>query len=156
MTIFRSCTGCMHQKQPCATRDALRDGLRGLSITSVKWRCADRNPRFVQGDPVWVTTVATYNATEEEGGPCRTEFPGVMITPMGTKGLVCIAPGTEDIDGEYTFDAARGNGFCKIPLSRLRPRDGERDPVCPECLYPASMGHILGNACNPHPVERMS
>lgn len=153
MTFYRTCTGCEKQGQPCETRDALRAAIKGLCITSIKWKCADRTPRFKVGDPVWARTVAggdQYHDSDE--GPIWDDFPGHIVKDYGNTLIVYIAdqaPGKE-FGGEdipVTFQP-RSNGFCKIPLSRLKEREGERVEICRSCELPAPYGHRSGYSCH--------
>lgn len=143
---YRTCIGCIHQKQTCAVRDDLRKKLEGLRVTSIKWKCKSRVARLAPGDPVWALTVASTKRVDDNGEPYRAYFPGIAIKEHGTKMLIHIAPGAPGRNEDCTFE---GGGFCKIPLSRIEKRDGERVEVCRCCQQPAFMGHIFGAACNP-------
>lgn len=148
MTIYRTCRGCVSDGLSCAAREALKNSIKGLRITSVKWACVDRAPKFVRGDPVWALTIASRDLTDGEE-PHRDEFPGIVIGQAGAKMLIYIEPGSEGIDhddGEPTFEPS-GNGFCKIPISRLKPRRGDRQEVCRFCDWPTSKGHQEGYNC---------
>lgn len=50
---YATCRGCIRAHQKCGARDALRSKILGLGITSIKWKCAERQNRFEIGDPVW-------------------------------------------------------------------------------------------------------
>lgn len=142
MTFYRSCTGCIAQGQRCATRDALRKQIKGLGITSIKWRCDDRKPKYQVGDPVWVDTIADLSDADY-----REEFPGVVVDADGARPLVFIDPGSKSIDDTPFVPGGNGSGFCKIPLSRIKARDGDRQAICRSCSWPASKGHQEGYIC---------
>jgi hypothetical protein len=128
-------------------RDELRDMLRGLGVTSIKWKCKSRVARINVGDPVWALTVWSTNNMGESGEPSRDYFPGIAVREMGTKMLIYIAPNSPGReDPELAFD---GKGFCKIPLSRIERREGEPVKVCRHCQQPEFVGHALGFSCNP-------
>lgn len=148
MTLYRTCVGCLSDKSPCVARDDLRERLKGIGVTSIKWKCKDREPRFVVGDPIWALTVEGQGSDHQEGGePYRDYFPGTVIRDCGSKLLVYIAPGSPGRDGEEYSFAPSGNGFCKITLSRISKRDGERETICKACELPASKGHQNGYSC---------
>ncbi|TAI67632.1 hypothetical protein [Bradyrhizobium sp. Leo170] len=147
MTFYRTCTGCVVQGQPCDARDGLRKKLKGLGVTSVKWKCADRIARFQVGDLVWVDTVADPNDYGDDGEPYRDEFPGVIVDAAGAKPLVFIDPGVKGKSEEAAFVAAKSNGFCRIPLSRLKEREGEKEKICQSCQWPEWKGHHPGFSC---------
>ena len=145
MTVYRACTGCILQGQPCEARDAMRTALKGLNVTSVKWRCAARRTRVNRGDPVWVETVG-----DQSDADLRGEFPAVAIKDVGPKVLVFIEAGVRDRGGDVEFIPGAGaRGFCKIPLSRITAREGGKYELCPHCDWPAYKGHQSGYSCNP-------
>lgn len=146
--FYRACLGCVRQGQPCDARDQLKARLKGLGITSVKWKCAEREARFAVGGRVWAKTFCGFIDEFSDGSPIE-EFPGTVVRLMGSKALVYIRPGIIARDEETEFTPARGgHGFCKIPLSRLKARQGERANVCPECELPEEFGHQEGFACD--------
>lgn len=144
MTTYRTCVGCIDEKHDCASRDRLRKHLKGLGVTSIKWKCAMRVDRVNVGDPVWALTVAS--TTDNDGEPYRDHFPAMAIRHCGSKMLVFIEPGSLGRNEECKFDATH-SGFCKIPLSRISARDGEREDICKSCQWPASKGHAPGYIC---------
>lgn len=147
---YRTCQGCTHEKHPCAARDALRAKLKGIGVTSIKWKCADRVSRFNVGDAVWAMTVAGHSeGYYDQGEPLRDEFPATLIRLIGSKALVFIVPGVEGKGhcGDGIPFETRGRGFCKIPLSRLTARDGKAEAICKDCEQPESMGHQEGYSC---------
>lgn len=155
MTFYRACVGCTLQGQPCGARETMRARIKGLSVTSVKWRCTSRESRFVVGELVWAHTVDGGQVSGEEGEPIFADFPAVVIKMLaGAKALVFIDPGVECSDGETQFSTS-GIGFCKIPLSRLKTRDGTRVEVCPACDLPSFKGHLEGYSCHPAMPQRV-
>jgi hypothetical protein len=148
MTAYLTCRGCAHAKTKCEHRDAMRDRLKGLSVTSVKWKCGARAPLFVPGDPVWAETW-DGEAADGEGQWYMDDFPAVVIKMIGPNALVYIKPDVESRDLKYIFQPGNklSNGFCKITLSRLKPRDAPRDPTCERCKNPASLGHQENYSC---------
>lgn len=148
--FYRTCTGCVLQGRPCTPRNEFRKAVEGLMIRSVLWHCRAKEPRFVAGDPVWAHTVESQSHNNDDGGPYRDDFPAVVIRPVGPKMLVYIEPNSpgRSFGDDVHFDAS-SNGFCKIPLSRLKLRDGERQEICRFCDWPASLGHQEGYSCNP-------
>lgn len=146
VTFYHACTGCVLQGKPCDSRDAVRARLKGIGVTSIKWRCWARSDRFKVGDPVWALTVDGGVVSGDEGEPIRDHFPGTVIRLLGAKALVFIPPGARGRDEECTF-TSNCHGFCKLPLSRLSPRDGPAEEICRSCEQPALMGHIDGYVC---------
>jgi len=140
----------MAQSGPCEHRDALRASLKGLHITSVKWRCKARVPRFAPGDPVWALTAADRNEVDDETGqPYLDHFPGVIVGLHGSKALLHIAAGASGRSGDSKFVPGNNNGFCMIPLSRLEPREAAKQRVCFYCSMPEFLEHPEGYTCAP-------
>lgn len=153
MTHYATCIGCAVEGD-CGHREALRENLHGLGVTSVKWRCKHRADRFQRGAPVWVVTVAdlknpTYDEDSREygrgTGPERNTFPAIFIRAKGPSALVFIHPGAQSQCDEATFS---GGPICRIPLSRISAREGEIERVCRHCDMPASAPHREGYPCN--------
>lgn len=150
MTVYRTCAGCAMNKSDCATRAALKARLIGLGITSIKWRCADRRDQYSIGQAVWASTengqpLSPYSDPDPKG-----EFPGVIIRNLGSRALVFIEPNARDrYDDEVQFQPlSGGRGFCKLPISRLKPRDAPPQAICPSCEMPESLGHQEGLSCS--------
>ncbi len=146
---YRTCCGCVTEGQTCEARDRVRAQIRGLGVTSIRWKCGHRIPRFVVGDPVWAQTVTDHAGEYVDGEQFRDDYPAVVIRDLGSKMLVFIesgAPGRDYGDGA-PFQPSR-NGFCKVSLSRITKRDGERVDVCPYCEWPAPKGHQDGYSCS--------
>lgn len=158
MTHYATCVGCQAEKA-CFVRDDFKLRVKGLGLTSVKWRCKSRVDRFQRGAPVWVITQTDLNNptfdedSREYGratGPERNTFPGIFIKAMGSKGLVFIHPGAPSM---YEHEVFVGGPICKIPLSRMSARDAEPEEVCMHCDRPASAPHPEGYLCNMPKME---
>lgn len=150
MATLRTCQGCIAQGQPCEAREKFLSSIKGYGITSVKWKCKERVPRYKAGDPVWALTVAGHSEGYfDHGEPLRDEFPATVIRMVGAKAIVFIKPGTEGKGhcGDGVPFETTGRGFCKIPLSRLTVRDGQLEAICKFCEQPETMGHQEGFSC---------
>lgn len=154
---YRTCVGCYMEKEPCPARDHVRRTVKGLGVTSIKWRCSNRVPRIAVGDPVWAETVADLNSTEigDDGYPLRHSFPAIAIANSGSKMIVFIDPGVASLSDGVFFNKDC-SGFCKVSLSRITAREGERVEVCRHCSWPAPKGHQTGYVCNPDPIDEVS
>lgn len=147
MTYFHTCVGCARQHDPCETRASIRECIKGLAIGSLKHRCPVRIAKYGAGEPVFVLTVDSYKGDVDEDGPVRDWFPAHFIRQHGTRGVAYIAPGASS---EKSWAAFEGTGFVKVPMSRIKPRDGERLDVT-ECRQCGAMPGV-GQACqlDPH------
>lgn len=151
--IYRTCMGCKSQGAPCEARNIFRKAVAGLGIRSALWHCREKRPRFVPGDLVWAFTVSEQTGgaqRDDDGEPWRDDFPGIVITMLGAKALVFVKPDSPGRTmGDNVQFVSSNNGFCKIPLSRLKSREGEREEICKFCSMPSSLPHESGYSCNP-------
>lgn len=148
--MYRTCTGCTLQGQPCAARELVKAQVKGLHVTSIRWKCAKRVNRFERGDCVWAMTIGGGDQMMDDGEAARGEFPAIAIRQKGSKLLVYIEPGAEGVSDydDLTFQPKdTGHGFCKIPLSRIKSREGERHAICKDCDWPEHKGHQPGLSC---------
>ena len=129
----------------------MREAIKGLSITSLKWRCRSRQPAFPVGAAVWIYTVCDRSNPNyvDDGsgyrdGPEKFDFPAIVVREGYPKALVFVAEKTRDQEDEVDFSGQR---FCAIPISRMRRRDAPDEHVCQSCMQPASAGHISGYSC---------
>jgi hypothetical protein len=136
----------VNEKIDCHERAKMAAQIKGMHITSIKWRCFVRQNRFSIGDPVWARTMVGDGDEEAVWG----DFPGIVVRLDGSKALVFIDKGAMDDEEEYQFQPRNSsNGFCKLPLSRLRKRAAPREEVCTYCDLPAHAGHMAGYSCSP-------
>jgi hypothetical protein len=145
MGRYRTCIGCAFEGMACAERDKLRDSLAGLGVTSVKWKCDWRKPRFLPGEPVFVSLVTRWGRDEHGDDFASTDtFPGVFVqqAKAPSKAIVFIAPGALSVHGEPFTPVRDGNGFCRLSQSYLSRREGVPDHICKYCSNPvAALGH---------------
>lgn len=149
MATFRSCHTCARPTATCETRAALQAAIAGLGITSLKHRCAAYAPALMPGDAVKVQTLPYY-PTDDEPVSVKRWFPGHFIKLTGTRALVFVAKGARSLDrdhqgNEYEFEP-HGNGYLKVPLSRVAVRDAEPVDVtaCRWCAAILGVGDPCG------------
>jgi hypothetical protein len=154
---YRTCVGCFFEKIECPAREAVRAQVRGLGVTTMRWRCSKRYSLLNPGDPVWAyTIVGDGSYAENEDEPYRAFFPATFIKEVGSRLIVYIEPGARARDdGGISFTPKNDSGFCKIPRSRITLRDGERVSVCRVCDWPESKGHAPGHSCSQEWQEEM-
>lgn len=133
MTHFSACTGCAVDTTQCASLRTIKGAIRGLGITTVRHRCGVRVPRYEPGCAVWIKTFDSRESGDEDG-PRVSWFPGVFISQKGSRAIAFIKPGALDelSDEDYPFQP-ENRGFVKVPLSRVKDRDGVPVSVVP-CL----------------------
>ena len=134
MTYFHTCIGCKNRGN-CDHLKDIKDHIVGLGITSLKHRCPHREQLFLAGDPVIAETRVDYDF--EDGEPPIAKFKGWFIAQSGTKGIVFIQPGSEDLEQGMEFTPRYGGkGYVKILLSRIEAdesRERMRIIECAQC-----------------------
>lgn len=144
MTAFHTCRACKFEKTDCEPRRLFAALIKPLNITVVKWRCASRVKLYPPGAPCYARTFPSHQESEWDEEPPKLWFPAVICRQRtATSFVVFIEPGalptgaTEPVETleqpeRWAFHADN-RGYCKIPLYRLRPRDGEVTAVCHRC-----------------------
>jgi hypothetical protein len=129
---YRTCTGCVHSSGFCQAREDVKATVKGIGVTSLKWKCKWKRPVYQPGDAVFVETIGYEPEGDED--VFIGSFPATVIQTKGSK-LVCfIEPGVEDeIQGVPFEPKAHGNGHVKVPMIRVTKREGIRESVCEFC-----------------------
>lgn len=132
MTFYATCLNCAVDKATCGKRKAISSAIKGLGITSTKFRCADRVSRFRPGQRVefdW-----RYYEADGSGQRYTTTFDGtIMHEKAGNKRFAVKV----DPDGEYydlkPGDILKNPEFISVRPDDLRPLNEPDKPLCPLC-----------------------
>ena len=132
MTYYSTCLNCAVDKTTCAKRIAISSGIKGLGITSAKFRCAARVSRFKPGQRVefdW-----RYYADDGSNEGYTTTFVGtVMHEKAGNKRFAVRV----DQDGEYydfkPADILKNAEFISVRPDDMRLLDEPDRVICPLC-----------------------
>lgn len=153
MSYFHTCRTCVADGA-CDAQKELKAAIAGLGIRSLKHHCPHRVDLFKPGDPVLVETWPSYDRSEDDDLPTRDTYKGHFIRWAGNKPLVYVAAGTPGEGGEGDFEP-NGNGFLKIALSRVKPRDGDPADVeaCRWCAAILGVGQPCGRDPNYTPAR---
>lgn len=153
MTYFHTCRACVGNGA-CELQSDMKTKLAGLGVRSLKHRCTSRVDLFSPGDPIVVETWPTFRNDDEDGARARCWFRGHFVQYAGNKPLVFVAAGTISEDGGWEF-YPNGNGFLKVSLSRVKPREGDRVAVtaCRWCAAIPSLGQPCGRDPNYTPMR---
>lgn len=134
---YRTCVGCVHGSGFCQERENIKAKVKGLAITSIKWKCRFKRPTFLPGEAVWVNVFVGMEDHGDSWGreeATFAEFPGIIIEVKGSKAIAFIEPGVLDSGEEYNFEPmSHGSGHVKITLARMRRREAIRENVCGFC-----------------------
>lgn len=142
MVYLATCIGCKHIGG-CVRRDGIKASLRGTGVSSAKHRCPLRECLYDFGQPVLVTTYSGHDEEVEYGSvPIMGEFPGHFLRQAKSKAVCFIRNGARDAGDDDIEFVAKGSGFVKVPLSRVRANPvGEilSNEKCKICGYPAAI-----------------
>lgn len=129
MTSYTTCINCAADKQACERRIEIRAAIKGAHITSVKFRCGDRQSMFRTGQRVAVTwTVGGDNEYELDE-----TWPGTVLRESGTRFLISIDDVPSD-EGTPARDYINNERlFVKVSPSRLRALDEPDRRICKFC-----------------------
>lgn len=124
MTYYATCAGCEFTAD-CEKRRAIQKSIKGVGITSLKFRCDLRRDKFVAGQAVWFDLVASIETTDCGGSYIsRDSFSGYVVEQLGNKVVGFVKPGTIGGNEGFPFEPINnGVGFVKVPLHRVIHRD---------------------------------
>jgi hypothetical protein len=153
---YPTCFGCVHGTGACQERERVKGHVKGIAVTSLKWKCKYRRPIYQSGAAVWVNL---FIGMEDQGHSWGreeqlfAEFPGVVIRLKGSKAVIFVEPGCQSDCENYDFEPQKnGNGYVKVSLTRARRRDAIREYVCIGCERIVRLnGHE--DYCRYQPVE---
>lgn len=143
MTHYATCFNCAADKATCHRRIALQAALKGNAVTSLKFRCPERQPFFAPGQRVSFTWSLWENDDEYETSELPLVFHGTVIRERGAKFVVQVDPG-KDVSGEE-IDASDVFKKNDALLIKVRPANMTviNEPAKSVCL---TCYHVEGHA----------
>lgn len=140
MTHYRTCKHCLREKGDCSVRDGIRSKIKGIGLTSVKFKCNERVELFIPGQRVTVGFPVYYDG--EGNLEC---WPATVINKTD-KGFLIRVDEVES-DHETPFAEFFQTGpYCNVNPSRLDPLDEPSRLICLACGNPAKADGS-GNDC---------
>jgi hypothetical protein len=140
VTYLRTCKSCKFEKTDCDLRDDLRAQIKGMGITSIKFKCGKREPLFSVGQRVNVTWPVSYGGGEDyEVGP--ETWPATVVAERAPRFLICVDDVESDC-GTPRAEYLKAGQYAKVPADRLAPLDEPAGEVCAVChnIGPAFTG----------------
>lgn len=146
MTYYHSCKGCSFSPVECDEREKIRSAIKGLHITSLKFKCANRLPFFLPGDRVslkWrIFEEGDYDSYGEAAVDETTAYfyATVLSEFSGTRYIVRIDSGPcysiegnwDRVDAESVFTRA-SKLIVKAKTRDMSHTDQPRIAVCQIC-----------------------
>lgn len=141
MAYYHPCKNCAVDVVDCERRAELRKAIAGLHVTSIKFKCATREPLFRTGQRVkfyW----SHWDQSDYDGSGVENKliFLGTVVAEEGSKFIVRV----DDIDG-VSADGAyedmpprsvfRSDGLVvKVKPCDMGPLNEPDKKMCPNCL----------------------
>lgn len=145
MAYYHPCIGCAVNKATCSRRQALRGAIAGHSVTSIRFRCPERQPFFTPGERVIFSTWCDGQTGELYDEPEPFEFQATVLKESRNGVYVIKIDVGLSVCGEAEAPGCLHNkdGYAKAPASRLRQLpDDPRKTVCPVCLGIEGYAHL--------------
>lgn len=142
MTHYATCNGCILQNQGCPKRERVRETIKGLGVTSLKFSCPARSPLFMTGQRVSFPWRHYDDESRDIYGEVSFEsltFHGTIIQEVrGGNRYVVLVDGGPCIasDGEIyeSSDVFRNEDlFIKVKRTDLTAIDGALVDICVNC-----------------------
>jgi hypothetical protein len=132
MGFYLPCHNCALEKLPCARRDQVAAGIKGLGLTAVKFRCAERKPLFAVGQRVFVEwLIPDGDGYYEEVTAER--WPATVVAERRPKFQILV----DDVDSDYETPARtyikNESLYAKVTAAKLHPMDEAPRDVCSVC-----------------------
>lgn len=135
MTHYATCVNCAIDKATCQRRASLRGALKGSSVYSLKFKCAERTPMFAAGQRIefdW----SLWEADEYDSSELPMVFHGTVIRERGTKFVIQVDAG-KDASGEgiEASEVFKKNDqlLIKVRPANMRPIDEPPRKICETC-----------------------
>jgi len=108
-------------------------GIRGLGVTSIKFNCPDRKPKFAPGQRVSVSwPVHDGGAYDEDPWNLET-WPATVSGESGKKFVIRV----DDVDSDFDTPARsyikNDTLYCKVSAAKLVPLDEPAQNICKRC-----------------------
>ncbi|TCV66328.1 hypothetical protein [Neorhizobium sp. S3-V5DH] len=134
MTHYATCFNCAVDKASCQRRIALQKALAGSAVTSLKFKCRERQAFFAPGQRVafdW----KSFESDEYDTSVLHLTFTGTVIRERGTKFVIQVDSG-KDIEEEIeASEVFRKNDalLIKVRPEDMRPLNEPAKSVCLTC-----------------------
>jgi len=144
MTTYATCFNCAVDKTACARRLALQKALAGSHVTSVKFRCPDRQAHFRSGQRV----AFDWKVWETDGydeSCMNLTFHGTVLQEKGSKFVVQVDAGKDKtIEGYEASEVFKRNDalITKVRPADMRPLNEPTRSVCLTCYQIEGMEEI--------------
>lgn len=135
MTHYATCFNCAVDKKTCPRRASLQAALKGSAVTSLKFRCPERQPLFAAGQRVSLTW-SLWESDEYDSSELPLVFRGTVLRERGSKFVVQVDAGKDDSGEEIeASDVFKKNDalLIKVRPANMAALDEPAKSVCLTC-----------------------
>jgi hypothetical protein len=132
-SFYATCRNCGVDRHTCERRAQVRAGVKGLGLTSIKFRCDMRRPLYHPGQRVEVTWKYYPADWEYDEGYSLETWPATVIQETKKGFLISVddVPSSCDLPArEYIKNE---NLYCNVVAGKLSPLTEEDRPICAHC-----------------------
>lgn len=117
-------------------------GLRGLGITSAKFNCPERKPKFAPGQRVSVSWLVHDGEGYDQSPWDLHTWPATVSCESGNKFVIRVDDVDSDLDLPVREYVKSDRLYCKVSASKLKPLDEPAQPICKRCGEIGGLGFI--------------
>lgn len=135
---YVSCIGCTIDKISCGRRKDIKTGVAGLNITSVRFKCDARKPKFASGERATVS----WNFYDGEYADEVTFKVTILKESKPGRFQIKVDDGPSifhEDDGYVAPECLTGNGFATASHTILAPLDEPALAICKACDSPVGI-----------------
>ena len=130
---YLTCRNCGVDRSTCARREEIRVGVKGLGLTSIKFRCDARKSLYHPGQRVEVTWKYFAPDSHWDEGPSLETWPATVVQETKKGFLIAVddVPSSNDLPArEYIKSDSL---YCNVTSGRLAPVDEPDRRSCEYC-----------------------
>lgn len=137
MTYYHPCKNCAADRATCSRRAEVAKVIAGASITSVKFRCADRKPMFYPGQRVSLSWRHYEPNDWGDSDELKMTFTGTVLMETRLRFIVrvdegeCQSSEDEKMEAKHVFRSDRL--VIKVKPSDMTALDEPDRAICQSC-----------------------
>lgn len=122
--------------------------LRGLSITSIKFKCHERKPKFAPGQRVSVSWLVHDGSPYDQAPWDLHTWPATVSCESGNKFVVRVDDVLSDLDLPVREYVRSQNLYCKVSAYKLAHLNEPAQAICKRCGEIGGLGYMGCNELN--------
>lgn len=132
-SFYATCRNCAVDRPSCARRAEVRARVKGLGLTSIKFRCAARRPLYRPGQRVEVTWRYCPPDWGYEEGVSLETWPATVVQETKRGFLIVVDDVPSDNDLPARDYIKSDSLYCNVAASKLSPLNEPDRRTCEYC-----------------------